>query len=296
MTSVHVRHLPFLHDAKSCWRWEGFQKEGTLIAKLDSPGLNRAMALRQANSAGSTCKFLKRLVISCRVLMSPAALDAFPFGAVGIRSGVANSGDVSIGMLHWMAHNKNSSAHDSSSRITCKINCQSIANSSSCGQLLFSCSLRQDWGLNLQRVWVKVAWRPCTSAHLEKSMGLVMRICCRVLGVFLYAWAHWFFVVAGFFFFFFLESRGNVPDLWMASSQTTADFWTTWRPWRGVARSTRRWSPGRAGRWRRPRGTPSPPWAALQGGGAPGGGAAARRSSRDPPTSRQCHHLQQRPK
>ena len=98
------------------------RKSGTMISifLFLVPGLKRAIAFRQANSAGSTCKLLNLLVISCSILISETVFDAFPFAGFWAWSGVANSGDVSIGMLHWIAHRRNNSAQDSSSKITWK--------------------------------------------------------------------------------------------------------------------------------------------------------------------------------
>ena len=127
VSSWMTRKLKF-HERTVCWF---------------TPGLKSTIALWQANSAGSTCSALNRVVTSCRMRMSewawwppdfPLPVEpppdkpevAVPPEWAGGRppecatwSATAKSGEVSIGRLHWTAQSRNSSDHDSSSRITC---------------------------------------------------------------------------------------------------------------------------------------------------------------------------------
>ena len=116
--AIHTIHLTFIVIQLQIWFVYFFLKSQYWLICL--PGLKRAIALRQANSAGSTCKFLNLVVISCSILISDTVLDAFPFARFCEWSGVANNGDVSMGMLHWIAQRRNNSAHDSSNNMTCK--------------------------------------------------------------------------------------------------------------------------------------------------------------------------------
>lgn len=77
------------------------------------------MALRQANSAGSTATALKRSSVSCSSRTSAATWLALPLGTEAACSCAWKSGLASRGMHHCTAFSRNSSAHDSSSRITC---------------------------------------------------------------------------------------------------------------------------------------------------------------------------------
>ena len=81
------------------------------------PGLNNTTALWQANSGGSTWRARKRDVSSWRIRMSDWTWtwDLEEFWACSV---MAKSGEVSMGMLHWMAHNRNNSDQDSSNKIT----------------------------------------------------------------------------------------------------------------------------------------------------------------------------------
>ena len=91
------------------------------------PDLKRTMALRHANSAGSTWMALNLLMISCSTRMSENGDTLLPgevpaaAGGGGRWSGSEKSGQASIGIDHCMAHRRNNSLHDSSRRITCRI-------------------------------------------------------------------------------------------------------------------------------------------------------------------------------
>jgi len=111
------------------------------------PGLKSTIALWHANSAGSTCSTLNRVVTSCRTRMSectwwppdfplpvgppdtpPQPEVAAPAPACAAEppecatwSATANNGEDSIGRLHCTAQRRNNSDHDSSSRITCAV-------------------------------------------------------------------------------------------------------------------------------------------------------------------------------
>lgn len=81
------------------------------------PGLKRTIALRQANSVGSTCRALNRLKSSCRRRRSEAQGLFLPCEE-GDSSGRESRGQLSSGRDHWMAQRRNSSLHASSSNIT----------------------------------------------------------------------------------------------------------------------------------------------------------------------------------
>ena len=84
------------------------------------------MALRHANSAGSTWMALNLLIISWSTRMSENGDTLLPGevpaagGGGGRWSGSEKSGHASMGIDHCMAHSRNSSLHDSSRRITWK--------------------------------------------------------------------------------------------------------------------------------------------------------------------------------
>ena len=84
-----------------------------------SPGLNRTIAFRQANSVGSTARTLKRSKTSPR--QSRSAVGRLALGcSEGGRSGRERRGQLSMGMDHWIALSRNNSLQASSSRITWK--------------------------------------------------------------------------------------------------------------------------------------------------------------------------------
>lgn len=86
--------------------------------------LNRTIAFKQANSAGSTRIDLKRQRVSCNTRISNASsclLIAFVLPLILLQcSATENNGqfDGSNGIHHWMAFKRNNSAHDSSNKMT----------------------------------------------------------------------------------------------------------------------------------------------------------------------------------
>lgn len=93
------------------------------------PGLKRAIAFKQANSAGSTWVCLNRRNISWSIRLSGYSLPVFMFGICGCAAScVIRSGDVSIGIDHWMAQSRNSSLHASSNRMTYTQNTRNITH------------------------------------------------------------------------------------------------------------------------------------------------------------------------
>lgn len=85
---------------------------------------NKTIAFKHANSAGSTRIDLNRHNVSCSTRISNAnscLLTLFVLPLILLQCSVTeNNGqfDVSNGIHHWIAFNKNNSAHDSSNRIT----------------------------------------------------------------------------------------------------------------------------------------------------------------------------------
>lgn len=96
------------------WCLKGNTKSEQIKQCNISPGLKRDTALRHANSPGSTWMFLKRENISWRTRISQYNDPDF----VWFCSWFASKGDDSIGIDHWIEHNRNSSLHVSSSRMT----------------------------------------------------------------------------------------------------------------------------------------------------------------------------------
>lgn len=86
---------------------------------------NRTIAFKHANSAGSTRIDLNRQSVSCNTRISNASsclLILFVLPLMLLQcSATENSGqfDGSNGIHHWIAFNRNSSAHDSSNKMTC---------------------------------------------------------------------------------------------------------------------------------------------------------------------------------
>lgn len=96
-----------------------WQKQFVFSRRKVIPGLKRAIAFKQANSAGSTWVCLNLRNISWSRRLSGYSLPVLMLDICGCAAScVIRSGEVSIGIDHWMAHSRNSSLQASSNSIT----------------------------------------------------------------------------------------------------------------------------------------------------------------------------------